>query len=206
MPYTRVWVNNVPAGGNDARTADDEFRNLRADIEERMGTLVTGWTTGSATDPIVPKPEILGNVTGKIMYLHHSIFVGHSNNNESRSTQYTAPQAQNGNYDFFAPLILPVGVTLRTIVGLFDRQSQPIALEVAYTDAVTGAFTSFSSISDNATAGVFQKSLSSINHVIVSGRFYFIHATLGGQFGGGLASRLYGVFATFDVPDCRNTL
>jgi hypothetical protein len=60
VPYSRVWTKNNPPGSQAANTADDELRNLREDIEERMSELVDGWTTASPTDPVVPKAFDLG--------------------------------------------------------------------------------------------------------------------------------------------------
>lgn len=54
MAYTRTWTKNNPPGSQAANTADDELRNLREDVEQRMAALVTGWTTGGASDPVVP--------------------------------------------------------------------------------------------------------------------------------------------------------
>lgn len=205
MSYTRVWVNNAPAGGQASNTADDEIRNLRLDVEERVATLVTGWSTASPTDPIVVLPQILGNVTGKRIHFHHSMFVCHSNTNESRSTQYVAPSFQNGSFDFFAPLLLPVGVTIQSVNGIFDRQGSTITFELAYTSAITGAFTSVSSVTDNSGVSIFTKSLSALAHVVATDRLYMIHAILPGLFNVS-SSRLYGAYVVFDVPDCRNTL
>src|SRR5258706_7655464 len=74
MPYTRVWTKNNPPGSQSANTADDELRNLRQDVEDRMTTMVTGWDTAAPTDPIVVRPAILGNVVGKTLIIPASLF------------------------------------------------------------------------------------------------------------------------------------
>ena len=52
MPYSRVWTKNNPPGSQAASTADDELRNLREDIEQRMMDITNGWSTASPLDPI----------------------------------------------------------------------------------------------------------------------------------------------------------
>lgn len=52
MPYTRVWNTAVP-GNVPANTLDDEIRNLKVDLGERLDNVIgsTAWTT--AADPVV---------------------------------------------------------------------------------------------------------------------------------------------------------
>lgn len=56
MVYSQAWSNAIPLGTDAAKTADNQLRDLRRDIEERMATICTGWSTGAPTDPIVMKP------------------------------------------------------------------------------------------------------------------------------------------------------
>jgi hypothetical protein len=51
MPYTNPWSDSDPPGSQAANTADDEFRQLRLDLHERMNDLVEDWTD----DPVVLK-------------------------------------------------------------------------------------------------------------------------------------------------------
>lgn len=44
MPFTNPWSNIIPAGSDPANTADDELRQLRLDIDERMDTIVPDWS------------------------------------------------------------------------------------------------------------------------------------------------------------------
>lgn len=50
MAYTNPWSDTDPPGSQNANTVDDEFRQLRLDIHERMDALVEDWTD----DPVVP--------------------------------------------------------------------------------------------------------------------------------------------------------
>jgi len=54
MAYTRAWSVITPAGSDPLNTADDEIRNLRVDVNDRMDDLVDDWTV----DPIVIKNSL----------------------------------------------------------------------------------------------------------------------------------------------------
>lgn len=49
MAFSNPWSNIIPAGSDPANTADDEIRQLRLDIDERMDQIVGAWSA----DPIV---------------------------------------------------------------------------------------------------------------------------------------------------------
>lgn len=49
MPHTNPWSDTDPPGSQAANTIDDEIRQLRLDIHERMDDIVVDWTA----DPIV---------------------------------------------------------------------------------------------------------------------------------------------------------
>lgn len=49
MPYTDTWSVIIPAGSDPLNTADDQIRQLRVDIEERMNDIVGDFTV----DPII---------------------------------------------------------------------------------------------------------------------------------------------------------
>jgi hypothetical protein len=44
MAFTNPWSNIIPAGSDPANTADDEIRQLRLDIDERMDQIVPDWS------------------------------------------------------------------------------------------------------------------------------------------------------------------
>ena len=50
MPFTNAWSDVIPAGSAAANTIDDQIRQLRLDIHERMDSLIDDWTA----DPLVP--------------------------------------------------------------------------------------------------------------------------------------------------------
>lgn len=47
MAYTRSWSDTTPPGSQAANTIDDEIRNLRVDVHERMTDLVPDWTAAA---------------------------------------------------------------------------------------------------------------------------------------------------------------
>lgn len=56
MPYTNVWTDTDPPGAQAANTIDDELRQLRLDIHERMDDVVVNWLA----DPVVIDPTATG--------------------------------------------------------------------------------------------------------------------------------------------------
>ncbi len=54
MAHTNVWSNVIPAGSDALNTADDQIRQLRLDIQERMDEVVDDWTA----DPVVPSIDV----------------------------------------------------------------------------------------------------------------------------------------------------
>jgi len=199
MPYTRVWNNNAVVGSTQAATIDTGFQNFRGDLEER---LEDKFITDVVVDPWVVKPEILGNVTGKKLYFHHSAFVCHSDLAESRSDLFVAHPSNNATADFWAPLFVPIGCTIQSVLALVDRQTQTVTLELAYNESAGGAKTSVASVSDSSTAGIFNLSISP-GHLVSINRYYYIRVRLPGFV---TSARLYGAVVTYDTPDCRNVL
>jgi hypothetical protein len=49
MAYSNAWSDVIPAGSELASHIDDQIRQLRLDLHERMNSLVVDWTT----DPVV---------------------------------------------------------------------------------------------------------------------------------------------------------
>jgi len=67
VTYTRPWSNAAPSGARAANQADDIMREIRVDVEERLGTLLAGvgtWTN----DPIA------SSTVTRYQYIHWSGF------------------------------------------------------------------------------------------------------------------------------------
>ncbi len=61
MAYTNAgFPTNIPAGGDNLNTADDQIRRLRLDLKERFNDIVDDITT----DPVVPKQLDVDRVIG----------------------------------------------------------------------------------------------------------------------------------------------
>src|SRR5882672_11871990 len=114
MPYTNPWDTSLPPGSQAANTADDEFRKLKVDVGERLTSVLVGPITD---DPLVVRPEILGNVVGKRYSLHHSAFKPEQEydiNSAQSAFSRVALYMEHNNADVFtrlawAPLHIPPG-------------------------------------------------------------------------------------------------
>src|SRR6266516_2688915 len=197
MPFTRVWTKNNPPGSQQAFTADDEIRNLREDIEERIGILVTGWSTSSPLDPLVVRPEVLGNVTGKIVsFSHWSFRPLWSGSIITVGTGETALYLEStGGFTWYAPVQLPIGATITSLSYLFNRNDgNPPNLtgKLSYNDyTTTPATTDIASVT--GTANGIQLVTSVLSHVVAANRLYFLSIVLGA---GASLNRLYGASIT----------
>lgn len=198
MAYTRVWDNNNVTGSTQAAAIDTGFQAFRGDLQER---LEDKFVTSIVADPWVVKPEILGNVVGKKLHLHHSAFKGLVS---TINDQYIEANTSTGT-DYWTPIIIPVGDTVQSIKVTIDRQGKTVQVKFGYVNPTTGAFVSVGTLTDNASVGVTQMNFATgLPHVIVVDRMYMFTVNLGGSLG--VSSRLYGAIVTYDTPDCRNTL
>lgn len=211
MAYTNVWSAANPPGSQAANTADDELRKLRLDIEERMATIVTGWGTAGATDPIVPRDVIKGDVVGKTLWYHHSAFeqdVAYDNvnlvNTFNRTALYMEHNAGDSNIRVaWLPLVLPVGVTI-TLVGVAVNRNGGTNMTCRFlsnTYIGTGpvvigtASTIANGFANNVEPG-------GVPLVTVANTMYYVEVS----FPLGTPSRLYGLRLVYNTPDCRITL
>lgn len=202
MAYTRVWLDTAVTGATLADDIDAGFQNLRGDLTERMESkLITSMTA----DPWVVKPEILGNVNGKLLQLHSSAFETASDNSPIFDEQNVTSSSGSGTDKYLYALILPVGDVVQNITALLNRQGQSVTIALKYIDAVTGAITTVATVTDNITAGIFSKNLGAdIAHTIVAGRFYYVFISTAVSVG--LAALIYGATVKYDTPDTRNCL
>lgn len=203
MPYARTWTKSNPPGTQAANTADDEIRNLREDIEERIAELVTGWSTASPTDPVVPVAVIKGNVTGKKEFLHHPAFsfLGEDTGSISRTTDY----AETLVAGIIAMCVLPIpnGVTLTEFSVFVSRSpaASPITLSLRRRgySSITAATVVDSVTGVPGAAGTTLTKV--ISHAVVADNVYYLDLSAMDAF-----TRLYGARITYNTPDCRNTL
>jgi len=108
MGYSRAWSNVTPLGSAPANTIDDEIRNLRQDVQERMDTILGAgkW----ATDPVATLTALKKFVpysSGKLdtQNLVAGIYTPDAMN-------FTIVATGNGNAKYFMPIELFPGYTL----------------------------------------------------------------------------------------------
>jgi|SRR6267142_2990806 len=194
MAYTRPWTKNNPPGSQAANTADDELRNLRQDTEERMTTLVTGWDTAAPTDPIVARPAILGNVTGKTLIIPASLFIPVP----SGPLHLTV----GADTTMYYGLILPMGVTVTQFSYLINNGaasgSSTLKLQRKVFDTTLTVTTLDTVTVTTGQSGLFNSV--ALTEVIDATKLYALEA-----FVRSLAT-FHGVRVTYNTPDCRNTL
>jgi hypothetical protein len=137
MAFSNAWSNVIPAGSDPANTADDELRQLRLDIDERMDTIVGDWSA----DPIVALTDIRRTVIWSD---------GNMDTVDSTSVGYKLtglglhPAQAPAGINWEIPLDLPVGAILRLvdfrvfknaasstlIVGVNERSDTPSNLGI----------------------------------------------------------------------------
>lgn len=107
MAYSRAWSNVTPSGSALANTVDDEIRNLRVDIQERLDTILGAgkW----ATDPIA-------DLTSKVLYIPGwAGMKGADTGVGFVDNTYGLSLTNNGNAIWFIPIVLPQGCTITGI-------------------------------------------------------------------------------------------
>jgi hypothetical protein len=117
MPHTNAWSNLIPLGSDLAGHIDDDIRQLRLDVFERMNDIVVDWTA----DPIVLKP-ISSNDNHR--YIPFSLFL---NDMHAKETDITTGSihAFRGSGPYVAGLsaFLPFHITVTRIIGWINRDA-----------------------------------------------------------------------------------
>lgn len=112
MPYTNPWSNIIPSGGAQASTIDDQIRQLRLDIQERMDTILD--TGGKWTDDPIALPAFSGQVNDRhIIIPAHSI--QHVNDEDNTRWEWGGVgifKTQDVGLVTVCPLRLPIGIVI----------------------------------------------------------------------------------------------
>lgn len=207
MAYSNVWDSNSPPGSQAANTADDEFRKFRLDIEER---LEDKFVTDVTLDPLVVKPEILGNVVGKRYLVHHSAFVPDVTWNSSilattftRTALYIEHESADANTrSMWAPLHIPPGVTISGIDFLVNRNGAGnMTVKFGKIEFTITPSSDFGTSTSTAVNGIVILSLAPA-YLVLDTQLLALEVT----FPTSQASRLYGAKVFYNTPDCRVTL
>lgn len=117
MAFTNPWSNIIPAGSDPANTADDELRQLRLDINERMDELVEDW----AADPLF----VLTGIRRTLYWTDGAfqIFGSGSTLTEgySNSSLKMHPAQLADTIEWIIRMDVPVGATLQRMEGRVFR-------------------------------------------------------------------------------------
>lgn len=142
MAFTNPWSNIIPAGSDPANTADDEIRQVRLDVFERMNQIVPDWTA----DPIVALTSIR-----KTRHWSDGNFDPLGSDTLTEGYAVTGlgvhSAAVGTNLIWRLPLQLPVGATLQSLISRVfkDNVAGLLGISVVEADDLTPSETSLAS-------------------------------------------------------------
>lgn len=112
MPYTNPWSNIIPSGGAQAITIDDQIRQLRLDIQERMDTILA--TGGKWTNDPIALPSFSGQVNDRHIIIP-ALAIQHVNDEDNTRWEWGGHgifKAQDAGLVSVCPLQLPIGIVI----------------------------------------------------------------------------------------------
>jgi hypothetical protein len=196
MTKTYPWSTIVPAGSEQASTADDHIRRLRLEIEERMSDIVEDWSA----DPVELKLGF-GALTDQKIMIHGGAFI-------------IEPDSDNVDYNddgisvtdlteqIRTPLILPVGYTITRLRWLVtNNTAEPLTLQlgsIGFALGVDAQIVSSVSTSTSGTQIVDTETLGAFTHT-VGERILYLGADKASTTGSS-GFRLHGVEVTYNTP------
>ena len=186
MAYSRAWSNITPTGSALANTIDDEVRNLRQDIQERMDTLLGAgkW----ATDPVA-------DLTGKVLYIPGWAGMKGADTGVGFVAASDGLSLTNlGNCIWYIPIVLPQGCTITGIQVPYSLGAGQ-TLDVILT-SVGGANLGSASVSGISSGNLSLGVLSQSTNTAFLGVSIKLTAT--GTFGA--TPRASGVILTYTKP------
>lgn len=156
MTYTNTWNESVPVGGAPANTVDDNFRQLKTDVRERINTLIGSAIATPLADPVIAAGKgMIATRTFKVWIPWHAMAFISSAGTLSPPQSYATStvgidvvQGTHGTGYFHCPLRLPVGATILSATATppnnyinFNQSAGTIVYEVRlykklYTDTV----------------------------------------------------------------------
>ena len=189
MAYTRVWSNNTPLGSASASSIDDEIRNHRQDVQERMDTLLGAgkW----ATDPVA-------TLTGKTFRI---AALGAVKGSDSANVGSYNPLLGGltltgiGTVIWYVPIILPVGCTLQALQLQMNNEADEKTEFTLYNinnNAVANA------VADSSVAATL--SLNALARVVAANEYYYAEIKLTSR-SFGVAPSAASILVTYDVPN-----
>lgn len=199
MAYTNTWSNLSPTGSTPAKQIDDEFRKLRVDIQERMETFITDWET----DPVVLKPESGGPVEGKSIHVPGWAFVS-----DNDITRISTGILIDVDSDLYAPVILPIGVTVRSFQAMVIPGNGIMTVRLGYINHGVSAPV-FTTVDSNTHTGssslvLIDNSDANLAHVTDINRHYLLWITTDSAIGA--VSKICGVQIVYDIDNVKQTI
>lgn len=212
MAYTRDYDVTAPPGTELAKNIDNQIRAFRTDIKERLDTLLRPIDEDDEdeTPPIDRDPLVLGDqYTGfkedKKMNIGFAAFSASSIGKEyyyddDKLIAFTDTDV------LVAPLILPIGVVVKTVELLADKNDAgTITWKVKWRPFGAGATATLETVIHSTTG--LSSSITTIDPLI-SGvnedNIYWI--ALEGTGTAGKSFYVYGARVTYDTLDSRATL
>lgn len=190
MAYTNAWTTSSPLGGDPAN-ADDDFRKLRLDLEERLEDVIDDLSA----DPVT---TLTGVVSKKF---HWSIgFDTEANHAVQASTFALVPDAVSVSIIHYAPVLVPVGTTLQSVVVRCYRSSTATTIFNIILARIddTPTKVEFSTQSPTADDTWQDVTFSSLAHTVLASNSYFLRFQMTANSAAADSVRLLHFYFTYD--------
>ena len=209
MAFTRGWDNTTPPGTRDADEIDDIIRELKVDLYERLIAKIFNSLPNTTVEAdLVVRPEILGNVVGKRMYIHGSAFQVDAD--EGVGEYSDDGLAVTPNHDpLRAPLILPPGAKVTRIQWLISSTaSATCTLRLCHMDFTVGMAQTVDNDLSSGTTGarIVDSGDLTATPIVIGNAVYFLRGDQSGSAGLPSLFEIHGVLILYTVDDCRITL
>lgn len=194
MAYTDIWNESAPAGSAAANTVDDQIRQLKLDLRERINTIL-GVAIGTAfADPLIASgydlttlgplavsqtftiylPWSLGAAQGAQTSPNPAYLMSGHTPTAGDGIQYNGVDALN----WIVPVVLPVGVTITTLTACWYSTGTQSPTHSFRKVALDGTSTSIVSASAALTNAGWQTQAVFAGTQVVTAAFYRIAVTV----------------------------
>lgn len=176
MAFTNAWSTVIPAGSAAANTADDQIRQLRLDIQERMNEVVGDWTL----DPVIKSP-----------WRHWSM--GNSSISAAGTRVWATDVTANGealipgfiavnDMHWFLPLLMYPGTTLTDVTIRIHRTNTTaqVKMIVRSLDCSTDplVLASLTGLIASSLTGLHDLSSGVLSEVVSENKAYYLNVIL----------------------------
>jgi len=198
MAFTDPWNVTDPPGTEQARNIDNHIRKLRLQLEERFEA---AWVKDFTADPLELRDEVSGFKEGKMLLIPMADIKTHTGEgaNESTGGEYVETST-----DFFIPIRLPPGVTIKYVELLAHRLSNTFQWELRSRPFGPGSSTIIETVTHSApNTGIGISITPELNVVVDSNTLYWIN---GNRVPTNEGRRLYGARVTYNTPNHWSTI